>query len=415
MSEPAVTVERLSKKYLLGEVHTDLLSERLSQLFRGRSSGNAAARTEFWALRDVGFEVREGEVLGIIGRNGAGKSTLLKILSRLTAPTAGRAVVRGRLASLLEIGTGFHPELTGRENIYLNGTILGMRRREIDRKFADIVAFAEVEKFLDTPVKRYSSGMYVRLAFAVAAHLEPDVLLVDEVLAVGDREFQEKCLGRLKSISEQEGRTVLFVSHNLDAVSRICTAGLYLRNGEVVYRGGVAGAIDAYLGIDKVAERAADLGERTERWGSGEVRITSFELLDASGVPAVAMSSGDDYEIVMTYTVSDAGSDLAGAVGSLALADARGVTVLLVSSEFSGESLGLSRDGGRIRCRIRDLNLAPGMYSLTLYLGNKLRETFDCLNDVEKIAVVGGDFFGSGHPGHPDACRVLTRSSWSAE
>jgi lipopolysaccharide transport system ATP-binding protein len=201
--------------------------------FHPSSFNHQPSQEDFWALKDINFEVKRGEVLGIIGRNGAGKSTLLKILSRITEPTTGRITLNGRVASLLEVGTGFHPELTGRENIYLNGAILGMHRAEIKAKFDEIVAFAEVEKFLDTPVKRYSSGMYVRLAFAVAAHLEPEILIVDEVLAVGDNEFQKKCLGKMESVSTQEGRTVLFVSHNMGAISQLCTRGLLLRDGQV--------------------------------------------------------------------------------------------------------------------------------------------------------------------------------------
>src|SRR5438874_8873838 len=248
MSEAIIRVEDLGKKYSLRHLRDqryvalrDVLVEKATGLFRRNRRGSArksltsdlgpltsdlrASKEDFWALRGVSFEVRRGEVVGIIGRNGAGKSTLLKILSRITDPTEGKVTLRGRVASLLEVGTGFHPELTGRENIYLNGAILGMGRAEIKKKFDEIVAFAETEKFLDTPVKRYSSGMYVRLAFAVAAHLEPEILVIDEVLAVGDAEFQRKCLGKMEEASKNEGRTVLFVSHNLGAVARLCTRG----------------------------------------------------------------------------------------------------------------------------------------------------------------------------------------------
>ena len=245
MSENAIVVENLSKRYLIGHRFSsggqykytalrDVIGREISNfarkaadVVRGRQVVQGDEVEEFWALKDVSFEVKQGEVLGIIGRNGAGKSTLLKILSRITEPTEGRVLLRGRVASLLEVGTGFHPELTGRENIFLNGAILGMTQREIRRKFDEIVAFAEVEKFLDTPVKHYSSGMYVRLAFAVAAHLEPEILIVDEVLAVGDAEFQKKCLGKMDEVSRNEGRTVLFVSHNMEAVLRLCTQGIF--------------------------------------------------------------------------------------------------------------------------------------------------------------------------------------------
>ena len=265
MSDAIITVENLSKKYLVGHQSGGRSRSNYTALrdVIGREIRNVARKTvdavrgrqvvqgdeveEFWALKDVSFEVKQGEVLGIIGRNGAGKSTLLKILSRITEPTEGRVVLRGRVASLLEVGTGFHPELTGRENIFLNGAILGMTRREIQKKFDEIVAFAEVEKFLDTPVKRFSSGMYVRLAFAVAAHLEPEILVVDEVLAVGDTEFQKKCLGKMDEVSRQEGRTVLFVSHNLAAVAEMADRALLLDTGSVAVDSSVAEALSTYL------------------------------------------------------------------------------------------------------------------------------------------------------------------------
>lgn len=410
MSHPAIEVEALSKRYALGQLHTNLLSERLGNLLR--RDGRRETGGEIWALRDVAFQVREGEVLGVIGRNGAGKSTLLKILSRITAPTAGRARVRGRLASLLEVGTGFHPELTGRENVYLNGTILGMRRREIDRKFDEIVAFSEVERFLDTPVKRYSSGMYVRLAFAVAAHLETDVLVVDEVLAVGDREFQEKCLGRMDAIAKKEGRTVLFVSHNLDAISRICTDGLYLQEGRLVLKGTMEEAVGKYLSRSHDSAGPEDLTGTTERWGDGRVRLTRFELRKACGAPASSLGAGEDFDLVLHFDVRRP-EDVTGVVGSIALADTRGVKALLVSSAFSGQYLRLPSRGGQVVCRIRDLNLAAGTYSVTLFLGGRNGEVFDCLNDVRTVDVVGGDFFGTGHPGYPEQCKVLSRSDWS--
>ncbi|HEY9738312.1 MAG TPA: ABC transporter ATP-binding protein, partial [Trichocoleus sp.] len=244
MSDTVIRVENLGKKYVLGQQQQgayrytalrDVISDRIKSLGRSFHKPNhqriKQAQEEFWALKDVSFEVKQGEVVGIIGRNGAGKSTLLKVLSRITEPTTGRIQLKGRVASLLEVGTGFHPELTGRENIFLNGAILGMSKAEISRKFDEIVEFAEISQFLDTPVKRYSSGMYVRLAFAVAAHLEPEILVVDEVLAVGDLEFQKKCLGKMSEVSYKEGRTVLFVSHNMAAMRTLCTRGLLLKKG----------------------------------------------------------------------------------------------------------------------------------------------------------------------------------------
>jgi lipopolysaccharide transport system ATP-binding protein len=266
MSDVVIRAEGLGKKYLIGhkaqpEPYTALRDvigraakgflRTAGDTLRGRQLVAGEEIEEFWALQDVGFDVRRGEVMGIIGRNGAGKSTLLKILSRITEPTAGRVEIRGRIASLLEVGTGFHPELTGRENIYLNGAILGMSRAEINRKFDEIVAFAEVERFLDTPVKRYSSGMYVRLAFAVAAHLEPEILIIDEVLSVGDAEFQRKCLGKMQDVAGGDGRTVLFVSHNMAAVSSICSKATFFERGRITFSGTASDVVAQYLsGID---------------------------------------------------------------------------------------------------------------------------------------------------------------------
>lgn len=268
---PIIRVANLGKRYRLAhEARHDTLRDSLAHGVRGllkKWLGRRAASTaeEFWALRDVSFDVQRGEVVGVIGRNGAGKSTLLKILSRITEPSVGRVELRGRVASLLEVGTGFHPELTGRENIFLNGAILGMSRTEILRKFDEIVAFAEVERFLDTPVKHYSSGMYVRLAFAVAAHLEPEILIIDEVLAVGDLQFQKKCLGKMQEVARGEGRTVLFVSHNTAAVLSLCTKGLLLQHGQLAFAGDTADTVKRYLQPSETRTSSLNLRHRTTR------------------------------------------------------------------------------------------------------------------------------------------------------
>ena len=265
------------------------------------SSGHGTSE-EFHALRDINFEVQQGEVLGIIGRNGAGKSTLLKILSRITEPTSGTVQVFGRVASLLEVGTGFHPELTGRENIFLNGAILGMRRSEIARKFDEIVDFAEVEKFLDTPVKRYSSGMYVRLAFAVAAHLEPEILIVDEVLAVGDMQFQQKCLGKMQNISEQEGRTVLFVSHNMGAVRSLCSTGILLQAGRVAVHADAATAVNGYLS-SRENRGSTVTWEPASAPAADYIRFTQAYVLDQSGNPSSDLECTQAFTLVVEYEV----------------------------------------------------------------------------------------------------------------
>ncbi len=280
MSCTAIRAESLSKQYVLGgevdqnrtfrELITGAFTQPLKRL--RRLQGSSKQQKSFWALKDVTFEIDTGEVVGIIGANGAGKTTLLKILSRITPPTTGAVHYKGRVASLLEIGTGFHPELSGRENIYINGAILGMSKSDIRKRFDEIVDFSGVQNFLDTPVKRYSSGMYVRLAFAVAAHMDPDILIVDEVLAVGDIEFQKKCLGRMQSISEGQGKTVLFVSHNLDAIQRICSEAIYLKEGRLAYQGDVDSAIETYLTRSKRIANISDFSFVTERWDPGELR-----------------------------------------------------------------------------------------------------------------------------------------------
>ena len=283
-----ISVRELSKKYKLGVFSAKSLREEAESFFaswrRSRSDSDKKLDSEkeiseFWALRGVSFDVDAGAVIGIIGRNGAGKSTLLKVLSRITAPTSGHATIRGRVASLLEVGTGFHPELSGRENIYLNGAILGMSKKEIRGKFDEIVAFAEIDKFIDTPVKRYSSGMYVRLAFAVAAHLEPEILIVDEVLAVGDAEFQRKCIGKMKEVSGVGGRTVLFVSHNMTAVQSLCTQAVLLKDGAVSFKGDVQDCIRNYLEIGGASTSRASWGPGEDQPRNQSVRLCSIQAV----------------------------------------------------------------------------------------------------------------------------------------
>jgi lipopolysaccharide transport system ATP-binding protein len=287
MSSPAIRVDGIGKRYRLGE-HTSFGSLRESLMNRLRSFGRRGSEgrpASLWALRDVSFEVARGEAIGIIGPNGAGKSTLLKVLSRITEPTEGSATIHGRVGSLLEVGTGFHPELTGRENIFLNGAILGMTREETRRQFDDIVAFAEVERFLDTPVKRYSSGMYLRLAFAVAAHLEPEILLVDEVLAVGDAAFQKKCLGKMSDVAQQ-GRTVLFVSHNMSAISSLCQRALWIEQGSIREDGDATAVVGDYLSQGHTAgAQAAVIPAHRHRHEPKGIRFDSLEILDPSGEP----------------------------------------------------------------------------------------------------------------------------------
>ena len=314
---PIIKVENLSKQYRIGarrRARYGTLRESISEavstpLKRLRRNGNSAAEDSIWALKDVSFDVMPGEVLGIIGRNGAGKSTLLKVLSRITEPTAGAVDLYGRVSSLLEVGTGFHPELTGRENIYLNGAILGMRKAEIDRSFDEIVAFAEVEKFIDTPVKRYSSGMYMRLAFGIAAHLEPDILLVDEVLAVGDAAFQKKCLGKMKDIG-RHGRTVLFVSHNMHAVTRICPRTILLDEGKIIDDGSSHEVVTTYLQSGRGTSARCEWDDLSKAPGNEIVRLRSVSVCTENGGSAEAVDIRHPVGIKMVYEVLQDGSVL---------------------------------------------------------------------------------------------------------
>jgi ABC-type polysaccharide/polyol phosphate transport system ATPase subunit len=316
MARPAIEVEHLSKRYRLGEDQFGVtLREAVAQSVRrlGRRGGRPR-RDEIWSLHDVSFQVAEGEALGVIGRNGAGKSTLLKLLSRITEPTGGVARTRGRVAALLEVGTGFHPELTGRENVYLNAAIFGMGRRAVDRRFDEIVAFAGMERFIDTPIKRYSSGMYLRLAFSVAAHLEPDILAVDEVLAVGDAEFQAKCVGRMAS-AEQEGRTVVFVSHNLDAIARLCPRSVWLEQGSVQALGPTAEVLNDYLG--SLASR------KSEAWSTenlqSPVALRAVTILNPLGRPVDVLRRDQPFTIEVRFSVrtSVPGLDLSAPITNM--------------------------------------------------------------------------------------------------
>ena len=383
MPAPVIEVSNLSKRYVIGhETRPDTLRDRLSGGFRSlwKRRSRATATEEFWALRDVSFEVKRGEVVGIIGRNGAGKSTLLKILSRITEPTQGRVTLRGRVASLLEVGTGFHPELTGRENIFLNGAILGMSRVEIRKKFDEIVAFAEVEKFLDTPVKRYSSGMYVRLAFAVAAHLEPEILIVDEVLAVGDIAFQKKCLGKMQDVARGQGRTILFVSHNFDAVARLTRQAVFLEKGRIAFTGPTEQAVALYVATDENLTRTSyDVGStprsfpvngpaRFERlWFERETPLFSANETFRFHFSAVT-EAREVTGMRVSFTVFASGGQPVG-------------------SGFGPLNLAIPAHSTRsFEVNAPSLRLAPGSYNLGIAIGEGLNTTghvdYDILTEV---------------------------------
>ncbi len=427
MAKTVIKVENLAKKYVLSHQHeghqyktlrdaiTNVTKSLSKQFVKSKAYGNKkyhSPREEFWALEDVSFEIKQGERVGIIGRNGAGKSTLLKILSRITEPTRGSVKINGRVASLLEVGTGFHPELTGRENIFLNGAILGMSKAEIKQKFDEIVAFAEIEKFLDTPVKRYSSGMYVRLAFAVAAHLEPEILIIDEVLAVGDAEFQKKCLGKMEDISTKSGRTVLFVSHSMNAVESLCNRGIVLSSGKLYTDSNPQEAISKYLETTYGLMRETSLAQRTDRKGSGKVKAVSFRVLNADAQEVSSLQSGKDYYFEVGY-VNNTGSPLKNVIFSFDFLDERGNTILLFRTNFTNDNLALETNTGYVRCKINNLPLANGSYHFLIFISHADVEILDWLEDAAFIQVEGGDFFGTGSCGLPSSCKILAQAEWS--
>ncbi|QDU89333.1 Teichoic acids export ATP-binding protein TagH [Pirellulimonas nuda] len=392
MTQPIISVENLGKAYRLGQreekyptFRDALVGAAKAPLRRFRNlSGGGGEEELFWALKDVSFEVQQGEVVGIIGRNGAGKSTLLKVLSRITEPTTGRAVLRGRVASLLEVGTGFHPELTGRENIYLNGSILGMKKREIDRKFEEIVAFAEVERFLDTPVKRYSSGMYVRLAFAVAAHLDPEILIVDEVLAVGDAQFQEKCLGKMQEVSEGGGRTVLFVSHNMAAVRRLCNRCIVLTDGEIEVVGQTADAIDRYLmgsqrNASKAVARCSDQGSRAA------IQISEVKVCNQLGDPTARVRSGDDVYLSIT-TSSSKSLDQAELITRIT--DGAGNLTTTLNTRLTLPYQRIEEGKTTWQCHIQHLYLTEGVYHVSVAAKDELK-TWDSQDSCVEFEIEG--------------------------
>jgi lipopolysaccharide transport system ATP-binding protein len=415
---PAIIIDGISKAYRIGlkaKAHQTfreaLTGAAMAPLRRLRHLGGEAGDGEdtFWALKDVSFEVQPGEVVGIIGRNGSGKSTLLKILSRITEPTSGEVRLHGRVASLLEVGTGFHPELTGRENIYLNGAILGMKRVEIARKFDEIVAFAEVDKFLDTPVKHYSSGMYVRLAFAVAAHLEPEILIVDEVLAVGDAEFQKKCLGKMKEVSSGEGRTVLFVSHNMAAVSHLCTRALLLQQGRHAGIGRADEMVGRYLG-DGVAMSRTPLAERGDREGSGALRFTSLRVVTSGSEDADIVHSGARVEFDLSFVAKER---VVRPRFFLGVNDATGSQLLHMNTELTGRHIGEVSGCGSIACVVQDLPLPPGSYRVNVAAMSADGVMLDRVEAAQLLKVEAGDFYGTGSILGAGWGRLLVKHSWT--
>jgi lipopolysaccharide transport system ATP-binding protein len=403
----AIRAENIDKQYRLGVINHGTLYRDLQSWwasFRNLPDPNSKLNVDhvsrqgskringniFNALSDVSFTVRQGEILGIVGSNGAGKSTLLKIISRITAPSSGYIGIRGKMSSLLEVGTGFHPELTGRENVFLNGAILGMRKAEIQRKLEQIVEFAEINEFLDTPVKRYSSGMYVRLAFSVAAHLDSEILLVDEVLAVGDTAFQRKCLGKMENVASG-GRTILFVSHNMTAVERLCTRALVLDEGTVGYNGDVKGGLHHYL-VNAV-KRASDGINYEQRSGDGRATIEGIEIADFDGNPISLIRSGMD--IAFRIKIKRRAERVSGALLAFGITTLSDEGVMHFSTETYGLTLNELPEQMTLVCNVPRLPLRGGVYSMNIFLKSSGMVS-DFLVDAYRFEIVDGDFYGTG-------------------
>jgi lipopolysaccharide transport system ATP-binding protein len=421
LSSIAIKSEGLGKRYTLGSsAPYKTLRESVPDFLRGaarriRALGSGAPHDEiFWALRDVSFDVKHGEVIGVIGRNGAGKSTLLKILSRITWPTEGRALIHGRVGSLLEVGTGFHPELSGRENIFLNGAIMGMRKAEIAAKFDEIVAFAEVDKFVDTAVKHYSSGMYVRLAFAIAAHLEPEILIIDEVLAVGDLAFQQKCLGKMSEVS-QAGRTILFVSHNMAVVEKLCQRAIVLHQGRIDYQGSTEDAIHHYLNnmlaVSKAEGHAFDLTQSTDRRSNVGKLLTRIEFYADDDLPVldgVRLGTGLKVKVYFDLPKPTTSFDI-----GLGFESMFGQRVFTAHSMFEPDRPTDERLGPQVFvCEIPSFTLMPGAYNVKIWLDINHAEA-DLVNFAARVAVLESDYYGTGKV--PWNGTVVMKHHWYVE
>ena len=411
MSDIAIQLEKIGKQYHIGRKQSghrsaqDVLGSalispfrRVGRLLRGHATGAADLDQTIWALKDVSLEIKHGEIVGIIGRNGAGKSTLLKIFSRITEPTEGYGEIRGRVASLLEVGTGFHPELTGRENLFLNGAILGMRKAEIERKFEEIVSFAEIEKFIDTPVKHYSSGMYVRLAFAVAAHLEPEILLVDEVLAVGDAAFQKKCLGKMSEVS-RVGRTVVFISHNMAAVENLCHKGILMEEGRVVFSGEMKHTVDRYLaGVsgqkDGFRSHVTDLSNAAGRPPHCRPLLKRLELFTDGNKPVNAgVRMGCALKAYVYFELEEPTSSFDACLGFDSL---MGQRIFTAHSRYEPQKGWGQRVGEQVFvCEIPSLTLVPAEYKIKVALDIHNSER-DYVEDVARLTVLESDYYGTG-------------------
>lgn len=378
MSETMIKVEKLGKCYQIGQRQPYYsLRDSVANIFKKKQKYE-----EFWALKNVSFEVKQGEVLGIIGPNGAGKSTLLKVISRITPPSSGRVLVKGKVASLLEIGAGFHPELTGKENIYLSGAVLGMSRAEIRQKFDQIVEFSEISQFIDTPVKRYSSGMYVRLAFSVAAHLEPDILIIDEVLAVGDANFQKKCLGRVEEVSQQDGRTVLLVSHNMHSILSLSSRCLFISKGKLVKTGDPEEVVKAYRKSAGGNSSSKSLA-KAAHYGDGSARFTDVKIIHKNKKPIIM--TGDDFDVEVIIKAAQA---ISNANVAIVISDEREVRLIDANTLIKGYGLALKKgQSAKVNFSLKNVRLRPGNYIVALWMGAYANHEIDAVKYAASFEV----------------------------
>ena len=389
--KPILEIKGISKKYRIENATQPYLSLRESILSFLKPSSR---KEEFWALKDVSFDVMPGDTLGVIGKNGAGKSTLLKILSKITPPTSGKIISRGRIASLLEVGTGFHPELTGKENIFLNGSILGMKRTEIQKQFDAIVDFSGVEKFINTPLKHYSSGMQLRLAFAVSAFLEPEILIIDEVLAVGDAEFQKKCMGKMGDISKS-GRTILFVSHNMGAIQNLCNKGLVLKEGQIVFSGSVDDSINSY--VNSNSNSLPDLKDRKDRQGTGKIKINHVRVTNIKNEPVDIAYSGQDVNVVFEYETGNEilEEPMKDVIMSLQLKNNQGIPIFLHHNRIIKKKFDVTTNKGSFTAEIKRIPLPQSSYFISFsVIQNNV--VIDMMDDVYKLEISDGNYFGLG-------------------
>ncbi|HRT81437.1 MAG TPA: ABC transporter ATP-binding protein [Bacteroidales bacterium] len=406
----AIEFNNISKQYRLGLVSTRTLSHDLNRWWVTKilrkedpylkigsvnDRASAADSDYVWALKDINFKVEQGDVVGIIGKNGAGKSTLLKLLSRVTTPTTGTIKARGRIASLLEVGTGFHPEMTGRENIYMNGAIMGMTKAEITRKLDEIVDFAGVERYIDTPVKRYSSGMMVRLGFAVAAHLDPEILVVDEVLAVGDAEFQKKAIGKMQDVSKGDGRTVLFVSHNMESMQQLCTKGILLKNGFIEYSDSIEDVVNYYQKDSVLMSQKNNLFERTDRKGNGDIKIVECQIVNRNYDNIDTIITGNKFILNVKLEKKNWNYNSKNVIVTVNISNSYGNRILHLSNYYLAKTIDLSNDIIQLQYCVDKFPLCSGQYFIGFYIADELN-VLDWIENVKEFFVESGDYFKTG-------------------